>query len=419
MTPEKKFFSPTLYPRTYDISKKWFVKFFTKDYTAGKLKPNKLYGYLNLIEDVEERKREAQRYIDMLNNNELPPFAQGARKLAPLEAQGNFAVIGKVLTHTIEKHKREFYTEPDKVRLKNIRARLKTLLLWLEKNNLQKLTIGKFQFSYAKQFLSDLIIEQRLSVKTRNNYKTDLTLLWNLLIEDEIVKENPWKLCQWMKATGTPFKKHSENIQQIIQAQMPHDDIQLYIAIWFIYGCYMRVVELSRIKLSAIDFVRGILKIDGTVCMKSAGREVPIPLELMKLLKEQQYDLFNEDDYIFSPTGMPGPNRIAYQYLRTKWKKFATKHSIPDKYKLYGLKHTGNTKMVMTGINSRTLQKLNGHSSLEYIQKNYTGELSVEDIMWVRDHQPKLGEAVKPVMNQKDEQTELLKMILEKLSNRV
>jgi integrase len=153
--------------------------------------------------------------------------------------------------------------------------------------------------------------------------------------------------------------------------------------------------------------------------MKSAGREVPMPLELMKLLKEQQYDLFNEDDYIFSATGMPGPNRVPYHYFRNKWKKFATKHSIPDKYKLYGLKHTGNTKMVMTGINSRTLQKLNGHSSLEYIQKNYTGELTVEDIMWVRDHQPKLGEPVKPVINQKDEQTELLKMILEKLSNRI
>lgn len=133
---------------------------------------------------------------------------------------------------------------------------------------------------------------------------------------------------------------------------MPQEDIQLYIVVWFIYGCYMRVVELSRIKLSAIDFVRGILKIDDTVCMKSAGREVPVPLELMKLMKEHQYDLYNEDDYIFSPSGTPGETRIAYQYLRTKWKKFATKLSTPEKYKLYGLKHTGNTKMVVTGINN-------------------------------------------------------------------
>lgn len=79
------------------------MKFFTKDYSAGKPKPNKIYGYLNLIEDVEERKQEAERYIDMLNKNELPSFAQGARKLAPIEAHGNFAVIGKVLTQAIEK----------------------------------------------------------------------------------------------------------------------------------------------------------------------------------------------------------------------------------------------------------------------------------------------------------------------------
>ena len=102
MTPEKKFFNPTLYPRTRNIYDVWFVKYWVKDYKKGILIPKKAKGYLNHIDELDEREREAQRYIDMLNNNMQPPNAKGARRLLPQEAQGNFAETGRVLLEILE-----------------------------------------------------------------------------------------------------------------------------------------------------------------------------------------------------------------------------------------------------------------------------------------------------------------------------
>lgn len=415
MIPEKKFFAATLYPRTHDISKTWFIKFQVKDYEAGKLRFKKIYGYLNLIDNVDDRIKEANRYIEMLNNNELPPFAQGARNKPPLEAEGNFAVVRKVLANCLNKYKSQFYTEPQKVRYKNIKSKVNTLISWLEKNNYQHLTIAKLQSATCKEFLLYLLLQKKLTIKTRNCYKTDFTLLWKLLIDDDIIKFNPWKECEWMPHASQPFKKHTEDVQTIIEHELPKQDIQLYIAVWFIYGCYMRVIELSRLKISAIDFIRGVVKIDQHVCFKSKTREIPLPIKLLDTLKAYGYHQYNEDCYVFGANGFPSTTRIKYHYLRNKWKKFASQNNIPSKYKLYGLKHTGNTKMALTGINSRTLQKLNGHSSLEYIQKNYTGEISVDELMWLRQYQPQLGQPVKPQIQQRDEQMELLKAIKEKL----
>ena len=84
------------------------------------MKSNKIYGYLNLIKDIEERKQKVARYIACLENKEIPTFAQGARKVALEKVEGNFALIGKVLQEVIDRHQRYFITEPDKIRLKNI-----------------------------------------------------------------------------------------------------------------------------------------------------------------------------------------------------------------------------------------------------------------------------------------------------------
>jgi integrase len=420
MTPEKKFFAPTLYPRvrTHKKGEMWFIKFYVKDYEKGKLKPLKYRGYLNHIEDFEEREREAQRIIQMMENNQMPPDAKGARRLPPENPHDNFAHIAQAIAHTLEQHKREFYTEPGIIRFQNLHSKLKTLTIWLQKVRLHKLTIGRFELKHAKDFLFYLMDERGLCMKTRNSYKIDFTMIWNMMIEDGKVKENIWKDIPCEKSyVLKSFSKHTDDVQAIIEKEMPNYDIQLYIAVWMVYGCFIRVIELSRLKISAIDWEKEVIKIPDNVCLKSGGREVPIPLQLMEILKRERYQEYDEDYYIFSNEGVPGEKRIAYHYLRGKWHRFRRKFNIPEKYKLYGLKHTGNTKFSLVGINARTLQKLNGHHSLEHIQKNYTGELSTDDIMYVRKYQPALGEKVKPVVQKSDEQVDMLKLILEKLNH--
>jgi integrase len=159
-----------------------------------------------------------------------------------------------------------------------------------------------------------------------------------------------------------------------------------------------------------------MLHITDDVCLKSGERKIIIPDAIMKAMREEKYFQYDMDDYIFSTNGKPGIKRLGYHSLRERWATFREVYKIDKRYKLYGLKHTGNTKMAEKGVNMKVLQALNGHHDLEYLQKRYTSEFSISDVNWLKEHQPKLGEIVKPVKNEMDEQTELLKEILQKLN---
>jgi integrase len=416
MTPEKKFFSPTLYPRSRDISKVWFIKYYVKDYAKGILSPRKWKGYLNHIQCPIEREAEAERVIQILENNELPPNSKGCRRVpaSPLPP-ADWAAISRVIDEVLARNQKRFFTEPARIRFNNLRTKANTLKIWLQRNNLQKLTVGRLTTAHAKDFLQYLITEKKLTPHTRNHYKTDLSAIWKLMREDGIQVSNVWVDIPLEKSYHKSFSKHTAEVQQIIEQEMPKYDMQLYIAVQMIYGCFFRVIELSRLKLSAINWNTEIIHIANDVCYKSGSRDVPMTKPLIDAMKAEGYHLQNEDYYIFSYDNKPGNERLSYHFLRKKWDNFRVKFGIADKYKLYGLKHTGNINMSIAGINARTLQKLNGHHSLEFIQKNYTGELTLEDVMFVREHQPRLGEQPKPAINKQMEQTELLRQLLEEI----
>lgn len=76
-------------------------------------------------------------------------------------------------------------------------------------------------------------------------------------------------------------------------------------------------------------------------------------------------------------------------WMGYRWVQFRNQYNISSCYKIYGSKHTNNRKMAML-FNAVVLQHHNGHSSLSETQK-YIGEMSWQDLKFLKDKMPEIG----------------------------
>ena len=65
----------------------------------------------------------------------------------------------------------------------------------------------------------------------------------------------------------------------------------------------------------------------------------------------------------FSKVGLPGDVCLGKNTLRFRFAKIRDDMDMPEMYKFYSWKHTGNVRAEDSGITLRELQDQNGHSS--------------------------------------------------------
>lgn len=135
------------------------------------------------------------------------------------------------------------------------------------------------------------------------------------------------------------------------------------------------------------------------------SRKLVIPKQLMQLLLENEYHLCEPDMYIFSKGGKPGYNRVGKNYFSRAFSKFREAFKIPIDYKLYGFKHTGNSKLASIGVNAQLQQKHNGHASLEYTQR-YNSNLSHADTKFLQEQFPSFAQAGKSLFTESNQKQE-------------
>lgn len=386
MTPEKKFFAK-LYPADGNMARTWFIKYFVKNYDSGKLQPKKYKGHLNLIADKDERLREAKRLLRAIEFDEELPNVKGARRIPAPEAPRNFADTIELATKALENIKYRI----DAITHKGYKSRIMTLRNWMDKTGRKAFPIGKFNVPVAKEFLR-WMKETGYKNKTHNNYRASLSRLWDELKTEGIISANPWKDCVTLPNMSTPFRAMTENIEGLIVRELPKFDNQLWLVAQFIYYDFVRVCECGRLKLWMINWTNQTLTIPADVSRKGKKeRVVVIPDILFKQLLEMDYDEANPEHYIFSYNGVPGVRQLGYNNLSIRFRAFREKFNVPVAYKLYGMKHTGNSKLARHGVNARIQQLHNGHSSLEYTQ-HYVSSLGVTDTEFLKSEFPKLGE---------------------------
>jgi integrase/recombinase XerD len=409
---DKKNFA-VLYPLNRDLQKTWFVKYRVPDFKTGTYVYKKYKGQLNRLSTLEERMQDAERIIFCIENKIPLQNLSGIR--APREQMNHrgFANIPLLLHQSVDA--RFACGELEHISHIAYRSKIRVFEGWMFTSGRLNTPFGAFTISHAKEFLSYLKSQKKYANGYINDIKALLFTCWKSIIAEHEIKNviNPWADLKSLPKKAIPFRKLTVEIEKKISETLPDFDLQLYILSQFIYYDFIRVTELTKMKLHHIEWDKSEITVPENISRKSKkDRTLVIPEQLMNLLIDHGYHLHNQEHYIFSPSGTPGEKMVSKNHFSRLFKAYRTEHGIPSDYKLYGFKHTGNSKLASIGVNAQLQQKHNGHASLDYTQR-YTS-LSKDDVAFLKHRFPTFGQKGKSLYGD-DTGMELPKHIMEKL----
>ena len=269
--------------------------------------------------------------------------------------------------------------------------------------------------SYIKSFQSYLKIERGLSKNTVENYSFDLERLSKFLLENEIAtspeKINEETIQQFIYAVSKEVNARSQariisglksffsylifedyrtdNPMELIEAprlgrKLPDtlslEDIDNLIAaidlskpegernramLETLYGCGLRVSEITTLKISDLFFEEGFIKITGK---GNKQRFVPIAKSTQKYIELYKNSIRTHLDIVKGFEDTLFLNRRGKQLTRamvfTIVKELAIKINLQKNISPHTLRHSFATHLLENGADLRSIQMMLGHESI-------------------------------------------------------
>ena len=222
-------------------------------------------------------------------------------------------------------------------------------------------------YENIQQFLFELT-KENLSERTQARCISSLKAFFNLLVEEEIREDNPTSLLEGPKlGIYLPDTLSLESIEKIIAAA----DISTALGrrnqciVEVLYGCGLRVSELTGLKISNINFKELYMRIEG-----KGGKTRFVPLaeftaniikEYMKNERAQGIINPKSTDILFLNRRGNGLTRVMIFTIIKNLTKAAgiTKNISPHTFR-----HSYATHLMENGADLRYIQEMLGHSSI-------------------------------------------------------
>ena len=380
-----------------DLSKKWFIYFSYRDPRNDKMQRFKVYEGLHVHKTFDSRIAAAEElkkaYTQKLRNG-WSPFSDCGKVIYEDQLQYNHVaqIFGKMRASNktfrlyaskfIEIKRAEGEVEPETIA--TYTSKLRSFNLWLEKKNLSENDISCLENSVILEFFLYLINDKKLSKFTVKRYRQLISQAFDIAIQEKAIVQNPvFNIPTGKRINDQAPRPISEFDILPFKNMIQKEDPQLWLAICFEYYCFLRPgKELRFLKIGNIDFARGTIDVDAIRSKTNKERFPTIPIVFLKELRDH-YDLqkYPKDYYVLGKRGQPSLFPLSKNTLKNRFRVFRERLNMPDSYKFYSWKHTGNGRADDAGIDTRDLQIQNGHTSLkttELYLRHKIGKVSKE-----------------------------------------
>ena len=409
MKKKLPFSSPKIYTAQGDLKKRWYVYFsYVHPDTGRKKRVKNIYGIANRYKTKEERLYVLTMYRKNLltllkegynpfkDNTEL--YEKQRREEETIKTrtketvEEDSSVVEIVKAKEIQREEAKQVNQPAKTlkeslelglvlksktvgarTLKDYTHKVHRFLKWLSKYHPEIKYERELTKSLIHNYLNEVLI--KTSARNRNNTRCELSSVFEVLKENEIVKENYF---QQIKKLRTKVKAHkvysAKEVETIFKHLEEHDPILLFY-IKFLSITLMRPIEVCRLKVGDINLEENTIRFKAK---NSALKTKIIP----RLLLDEFPDLKdkNKDDYLFTPQGVGGvwdtseENKRSYFTKRFK-KEVKEKFSLTTHHTLYGFRHTYITMLYrkLREQNSphqvkSDLMLITGHTSMKALE---------------------------------------------------
>ena len=224
--------------------------------------------------------------------------------------------------------------------------------------------IAKFYIAHLHNNFDPKSIRRKISsVKT----------LFNYLLDDGIVRENPFKSVVLPKVSKKlpRFIYEDEMIEFLNNIDITKPiGLRNRTIFELLYGCGLRVSELTNVKINEIDFVKQELLVHGK---GSVERVVPIHSLAINTIKEYllsarpilKIKSLEDNNYVFiNHRG----NQLTSRGVRDILKREITHQSSTLNVSPHSFRHSFATHLLNHGVDLRIVQELLGHVSLSTTQ---------------------------------------------------
>lgn len=243
---------------------------------------------------------------------------------------------------------------------------LEKLIQYLDYHHLD-LQPADIQLSHLQDFLK-WINQLGMSARTQARVISGLKSFYKYLLLENIIRSNPAELLETPRIGRVlPDTLNIEDINRLFEAidlSTPEGERNKTI-LEFLYGCGLRVSELTDLKISDIRFNEGFISVIGK---GNKQRLVPVGNSALKQLNIFLHQVRShiiiqkgQEDFIFLNNRGKKITRVMIFYIV---KNLAEKAGIRKTISPHTFRHSFATHLIEGGADLRAVQEMLGHASI-------------------------------------------------------
>lgn len=357
-----------------------FIEFYAYDPEQGKMRRKRIK--LNRIKGIANRRNYARgvikRLTDQLNHGWNPWIARDTTNLIPFEdaIKRYEAHIQKMLTNGyFRKETYDGYKSYVKIMREFIKTKRPTYYCY------------QFDHSFCIDFLDYVFIDRNNGAQTRNNYLNFLRIFSGFLVEKGYLKSKPTDGIN--PISKRLFKKEREciplDVMGTIATYCKEKEPDFLFACYLLYYCFIRPVEMTRLKVRHFNIKRCTLTIPGELSKNKKTQTITIPKKVIQYGIDIGVFSAPMEDFIFSYRLKPGSEKIDPKHFRDHWDNVRRTLKLKKEWKFYSLKDTGITEMLKQKMAAIDVRDQARHSSLA-ITELYTDHSDIEGNKDIIEH---------------------------------
>jgi integrase/recombinase XerD len=331
-------------PAELNCGKDWIIVYYAKNPVTNKLERIRLR--VPVMKSKTERLKHAKIIVASINMklaNGWSPFIESTAK----NYKTFDACIQEFLT-SIKKQLKDDVVRPDTLRTYN--SYLNLLQQFIKEKNIKIIFALELNKKLCINYLDWIYIERDSSPRTRNNHLGFLRLFCAFLINRGVLSENPVAGIQSMKKPVKKRQVFPESIKQKINDTLITYDNGFYTLCMTTYFCFIRNTELGKLKVGLVDFENSSIFLPKEISKNKKDETVTIPSQFLAQLKKH-IGSSTPTDYVFSSNQFrPGTVKMPVRKIATAWDNLRTALNLESKYQFYGLKDTGITDLLNSGV---------------------------------------------------------------------
>jgi len=401
---KKNFSTPKIYNANGDIKKRWYVYFSFRNPETGKLQRMKnVYGIANKCKTKEDRMYVLSSYrknLVKLLKEGFNPFEDNTElyktkllKEKSCSDKNKDVIKVEEATTVVEEEKmtiREAFefglSRKEKILSATTKRayanRIKNFIAWAEDRYEHVKTIDQLEKKVLINYLNEVL--DKTSARNRNNTRIDLSSVFQVLEDNEIIALNFIKKIPVLKTVPKRNKTYTHDLQQEIYTHLETHDPILLLYIKFISYGFLRPIEVCRLKIKDIDLKNRT--------MQFKAKNSPLKTKIIPdILFDVLPDMSNMDKevYLFSPEKF-GDSWVTSEgnkrdYFSKRFKKVVKdKFNLDKNHGLYSFRHTFITKLYRKMVKESSpfeaksrLMLITGHTDMIALEK-YLRDIDAE-----------------------------------------